>query len=183
MFVCIYFCLLREREKADNVGAKNRKGFKIRLGCKAGNSYEGHFLLLFFGSGFWISSASLPSRRTGGRLWAGRTGTTSLLDHWLMCREDRAWDCALGLTATGMQREVHTVAVAHAASHFRANGSWHRMLWPENLTAQECCARVSFSSAHLTSQAGQNSVLALQTARTLMPGTHPPSQPSTLDPL
>lgn len=75
-----------------------------------------------------------------------------------MCREDRAWDCALGLTATGMQREVGTAAVAHSASHFRANGSWHRMLWPENLTAQECCARVSFSSARLTSQAGQNSV-------------------------
>lgn len=34
------------------------------------------------------------------------------------------------------------VAMARSASHFRARGSWHRMLWPENLTAQECCACV-----------------------------------------
>lgn len=40
VFVCIYFCLLREREKADNVGAQNRKGFKIRLGCKGGNTLK-----------------------------------------------------------------------------------------------------------------------------------------------
>lgn len=85
---------------------------KLRLRCKGGNSSVGHFLLLllllFPGSGFWVSSAGLPRLRAGGGLWAGRPGTTLLLDHWLMCREDRAWDCALCLAARGMQREVGT---------------------------------------------------------------------------
>lgn len=112
--MCVYLCLCasipvsRGKEKRpDNVGAQNRKGFKIRLQCKGGNSSTGRFLLLSLGPGSWISSASLPSPRAGGRLWV-RTGTTSLLDHGLMCREDRARDCALSLAAMGMQREVGT---------------------------------------------------------------------------
>ena len=39
--------------------------------------------------------------------------------------------------------------------------SWHRMLWPENLTAQECSARMSSGYARLTGR--ELSVLALQT--------------------
>lgn len=68
VFVCIYFCLLREKEKADNVGAQSRKGFKIRLGCKGGNSSEGNFLLLLFlGSGFCQPPQSENRRAALGR--------------------------------------------------------------------------------------------------------------------
>lgn len=74
MFVCLCLCAsisvcCGKEEKADNVGAQNRKGFKIRLRCKGGNSSIGHsllLLLLFLGSGFWISSAGLPRLRAGG---------------------------------------------------------------------------------------------------------------------
>lgn len=163
-FVCVHLFLFCKEEKAASAGAKNRKGFKMRLRCKGGNSSEGHFLLLLFhiGSGFWISSARLPRLRMGrGVLWAGRTGTrSSLLGCWLTGREDRAWDCAVGLAAAGCRERWARVAMAHSASHFRASGSWHRMLWPENLTAQECCARVSSSYAHLAGRGLR--VLALQ---------------------
>nr|XP_031323214.1 meiosis 1 arrest protein isoform X1 [Camelus dromedarius] len=111
-FVCVHLFLFCKEEKAASAAAKNRKGFKMRLRCKGGNSSEGRFLLLLFhiGSGFWISSARLPRLRMGwGVLWAGRTGTrSSLLGCWLTGREDRAWDCAVGLAAAGMQREVGT---------------------------------------------------------------------------
>lgn len=49
----------------------------------------------------------------------------------------------------GCRERWAQVAMARSASHFRANVSWHRMLWPENLTAQECCAHVSSGYAHL----------------------------------
>lgn len=71
-----------------------------------------------------------------------------------------------------MQRGVGTEAVARSVSHFRANGSWHRMLWPENLAAQECCARVSFGSAHPAGRP-ELSGLAFQTVST--PGLDTPS--------
>ncbi|ELK18414.1 hypothetical protein PAL_GLEAN10008546 [Pteropus alecto] len=103
----------RKEEKVDNVGAQNRQSFKIRLQCKGGNSSEGHFLLLLFrGSGFLDFLCSLPRLRAGVGLWAGRSETTLLLDRWLTCREDRAWDCALHLAAKGMKREVGTSGCA-----------------------------------------------------------------------
>lgn len=104
--VCSYFGVLREREKGRDVSTQNRKGFKIRVQCTGENISEGHFLLLLFlGSRFWASSASPGA---GERLWIGRTGATFLLGPWLLCRGDRARDCALSLAAMGMQREVGT---------------------------------------------------------------------------
>lgn len=64
------------------------------------------------------------------------------------------------------------MAMARSVSHFGASGSWHRMLWPENLTAQECCACVSSGYAHLAGQA-ENSVCSRQTVST--PGLGHPS--------
>lgn len=60
----------------------------------------------------------------------GRTGTTSLLDRRPTCREDRAWDCALGLAAVGMQREVGTSGC----------GSISVSLWSQWFLAQDVVA-------------------------------------------
>lgn len=78
--VCTCLCAsIFVEEKVANVGAQDRKGFKMRLLGNRGNCAAGHFLPpspmppappppppLFLGSGFWISSASLPWLKAGG---------------------------------------------------------------------------------------------------------------------
>ena len=78
----------------------------------------------------------------------------------------------------GCKKSWARVAVARSVSHFRASGSWHRMLWPENLTAQECCACVpsGSGSAHLAGE--ELHVLPLQTVSSPRPQSHPLSQPA-----
>lgn len=51
----------------------------------------------------------------------------------------------------GMQRGGQERHGFLSQSHFRASGSWHRMLWPENLTTQECYVQMSSFHAQLTS--------------------------------
>lgn len=86
--------------------------------------------------------------------WAPQVGVgeEAALD-WRMegSRQDRARDCAWCLAAAGMQGGGQIRHGLLGQSHFRASGSWHRMLWPENLTTQECYVQMSSFCAGLTS--------------------------------
>lgn len=150
---------------------KRDSGAKEQTALKAIFSSSSSFHL---GSRVWISSASLPRLRVGEQgVWAQRSGTTpSLLDCWLPCRGQSLGLCSWLGRPRGCGERWARVAVAHSASHFRASGSWHRMLWPENLTAQECCARMSSSYAHLAGQ-GELSVPTLLTLSAPAPHTLP----------
>lgn len=75
----------------------------------------------------------------------GRMGTTVTARWPAEEQKDRAGDCARCLAA----KRWAGVPWFPGGSHFRAGGSWHRMLWPENLTTQECCAPMSSCSAPL----------------------------------
>ena len=76
----------------------------------------------------------------------GRMGTTVTAGWPAEEQKDRAGDCARCLAA----KRWAGVPRFPGGSHFRAGGSWHRMLWPENLTTQECCAPMSSCCTPLT---------------------------------